>query len=215
MSVRPTTASADRPPSRMSRSTRGRWRPGRGCGWESTPIRRRARGDPMLAGRSAPAGLHGGTGARPPPCRPGTGPLACTARACVAPQDLLDGEVAGVGRNPRTCAPGISTSSAAHGAEAWSWSSGGNLGPPAGGRCIEICALEQPRSVATTPSAGGCADAEVGELASATAGGAAGHRIQARSGLGEGDDLPDVVLAGQDGHQAVDAEGEAAVGGAP
>ena len=43
-------------------------------------------------------------------------------------------------------------------------------------------------------------------------GGGVGHRVDARLGLREGDDLADVLLAGEDRHQAVDAEGEAAVG---
>ena len=40
----------------------------------------------------------------------------------------------------------------------------------------------------------------------------AGERIGARLGLREGDDLADVLLAGEQRHQAVDAEGEAGVG---
>ena len=41
--------------------------------------------------------------------------------------------------------------------------------------------------------------------------GACGHRVDAGLRLGEGDDLADVLLAGEDRHEAVDAEGEAAV----
>ena len=40
----------------------------------------------------------------------------------------------------------------------------------------------------------------------------AGHRVRARLGLREGDDLADAVLAGEDGHQPVDAHGEPGVG---
>src|SRR3546814_9848152 len=56
------------------------------------------------------------------------------------------------------------------------------------------------------------AQAEVGQLLRVDGGGRAGHGVDARLGLREGDDLADVLLAGEDGHQAVDAEGEAAVG---
>src|SRR5205085_11524817 len=55
-------------------------------------------------------------------------------------------------------------------------------------------------------------EAELGELFGVEGGGGAGEGVGARLGLGEGDDLTDVVLAGQDGGQAVDAEGEAGVG---
>ena len=39
-----------------------------------------------------------------------------------------------------------------------------------------------------------------------------GHRVPARLGLREGDDLADVVLAGEDGHQPVEPDGEPGVG---
>jgi hypothetical protein len=39
--------------------------------------------------------------------------------------------------------------------------------------------------------------------------GRAGHQVGARLGLGKGDDLADVLLAREDRHQPVDAEGEA------
>jgi hypothetical protein len=45
--------------------------------------------------------------------------------------------------------------------------------------------------------------------------GALGEGSAARLGLGEGDDLADVLLARQERHQAVDAEGEAGVGRRP
>src|SRR4051794_11979994 len=42
--------------------------------------------------------------------------------------------------------------------------------------------------------------------------GRARQRVEPRLCLGEGDDLADVLLAGQQGDQAVDAEGEPGVG---
>ena len=48
--------------------------------------------------------------------------------------------------------------------------------------------------------------------AGSTGVGATGEGVGARLGLGEGDDLADVLLAGQQGDQPVDAEGEAGVG---
>src|SRR5690606_2374350 len=55
-------------------------------------------------------------------------------------------------------------------------------------------------------------EGEVLELGGVDRGGGLGHRVDAGLWRREGDDLADVLLAGQDGHQAVDAEGEAAVG---
>src|SRR3954452_8592329 len=55
-------------------------------------------------------------------------------------------------------------------------------------------------------------EAEFVELLLVEGGGSAGEGVGARLGLGEGDDLADVLLAGEEGGEAVDAEGEAGVG---
>ncbi len=56
------------------------------------------------------------------------------------------------------------------------------------------------------------AQAQLGELRTVDGGRRAGHGVGPRLRLGEGDDLADVLLTGQDGHEAVDAEREPAVG---
>ena len=79
--------------------------------------------------------------------------------------------------------------------------------------------------VARRPRRCHCADSESGQAfggrkrrpssaswRSSTGVGRAGHRVDARLRLREGDDLADVLLAGEDGDEPVDAEGEAAVG---
>src|SRR4051794_20128228 len=53
------------------------------------------------------------------------------------------------------------------------------------------------------------AEAELGELVGVDGGGGAGQGVDAGLGLGEGDDLADVLLAGEEGDEAVDAEGKA------
>src|SRR5258708_6498982 len=55
------------------------------------------------------------------------------------------------------------------------------------------------------------ADAEVGQLRVGHRRRRPGHRIGARLRLREGNDLADVLLAGEDRREAVDAEREAAV----
>ena len=55
------------------------------------------------------------------------------------------------------------------------------------------------------------ADAELVELGVVDRRRRAGERIEARLRLGEGDDLTDVLLAGEEGDEPVDAEREAGV----